>query len=486
MKTRFYLFSLSFFCSMLTAGLSLCRAQVISVTCYPDSVIKNVSNHPIGINLDFFMDGGRFPNAKFTVKEDIKKMGMRYLRYPGGEKSDTYLFSVPPYDRSLPNLARTAGIDDYPQVIRKDKKGYIYDPLDFDEFMAICKADHAEPVIVVAADCYLLNAKPGERLSTKEELIKNAVEWVRYANVKKKYGIKYWMIGNESWNANNQNSNVNIYAQDVIDFSKAMKVVDPSILTIANGSSDTFFKTVIQTAGDYFDRLCVSNYGVEKFFNGYNTYKDTTQNLIKPTQIALEAMNKYSTKDQLKKFNLIVAEFGSIDWANHWKGTNDIGHAIVVFDMAGQLIMQPKVEYSCFWNTRWIENGSGESKDHDALDKDGNINPTGMALMIWGNYIGKKMVKISSPSPVISYACTDENKLLLFFINKSENIQNINISLEDYKVKTVSQSWEYYGLNADDPHPIWAKKNVQNKNSLTLKPFSISVIEFKIDSLKIN
>src|SRR5262249_27681844 len=163
---------------------------------------------PIGINLDFFMDGGRFPNAKHSVKDALKKMGVKYLRYPGGEKSDLYLFSVPPYDRSVPTLARTAGLGDYPGVIIDGR--FTNDPLDFDEFMTICKADSAEPVIVVAADNYLLNIKPGEKLSTRAELIKNATEWVRYANIKKNYGIKYWMIGNESWNSNNVNSTVDI------------------------------------------------------------------------------------------------------------------------------------------------------------------------------------------------------------------------------------------------------------------------------------
>lgn len=70
-------------------------AQVNQVKVYPDSIINDVSNHPVGINLNFFMDGGRFPNANHSVKEALKKMGVKYLRYSGGEKSDLYLFSVP-------------------------------------------------------------------------------------------------------------------------------------------------------------------------------------------------------------------------------------------------------------------------------------------------------------------------------------------------------------------------------------------------------
>lgn len=60
-------------------------------------------------------------------------------------------------------------------------------------------------------------------------------------------------------------------------------------------------------------------------------------------------MNKYATPEQLSKWKLIVAEYGTIDWAGLWHGTNDMGHAIVNFDMTGQLLLEPQIEFSCFW-----------------------------------------------------------------------------------------------------------------------------------------
>ncbi len=454
----------------------------LHVQVYPDSVINDISNHPIGINLDFFMDGGRFPHAERTITEAMKDMGVKYLRYPGGEKSDLYLFSVPPYDKSAPALARTAGLGDYPDVITNGK--FTYDPLDFDEYMTMCQSINAEPVVVVAADCYLLKPKPSETLSSREALIQNAVEWVKYANIKKKYGVKYWMIGNESWNNNNENSNVDIYAQDVIDFSKAMKAVDTSILIIPNGASEDFFKTVIQKAGDYIDRVCVSNYGVYDFFRGYKTYRDTAKVLIWPAMTAIDAINKYATPEQQKKLKVIVAEYGSIDWANYWHGNNDMGHAIVTFDMAGQLLLQKQIEFSCFWNTRWIENEKEPAKDHDALDKDGNFNPTGYALKIWGNFLATKMIKAEANPPVIAYSSYShgENKLFLYLINKSETPQQINININGHAEKTIIQSWEYVGASAEDMHPRWVKKkNSSLKNNQMLKGTSINVYELKVE-----
>ena len=309
-------------------------SDAITITVYTDSIVSDVSKHPVGINLNFIMDGGRFPEAKKNVTEVVKELGTKYLRYPGGEKSDLYLFSIPPYEESHTSLARTIGLDDYPGVFKDGE--FVYDPLDFDEFMKVCRDVGAEPVLVIAADNYLRKPGKGERVSSREALIKHAAEWVKYANIKKKYNVRYWMIGNESWNKNNENSTVEIYAQDIIDFSKAMKAVDPSILVIPNGDSDEFFKTVINKAGNYIDRLCVSNYGVFDFNAGYESYRDTTRCLIWPAQTALNAMNKYATQEQLDKWKLIVAEYGTIDWAGLWHGTNDMGCLLYTSDAADE------------------------------------------------------------------------------------------------------------------------------------------------------
>lgn len=465
------------------AGISSCHKDpldVITLTIYPDSVVNDLSNHPLGINLNYFMDGDRFQNPEHTVAEALSEMKVRYLRYPGGEKSDLYMFSMPPYEKSQPTVCRTVGLNDYPGMFTADGS-LKFDPLDFDEFMQICDTLGAEPVIVVAADRYLLPAEKGKRSAKRSELIRHAVEWVRYANIKKKYGIRYWMIGNESWNNNNINSNADIYALDVVDFSKAMKAVDPSILIIPNGNNEEFFKTVITKAGNYIDRLCVSNYGVFDFDRGYQTYCDSSKCLIWPVQTALNAMNKYATEKQQKHWKMIVAEYGTIDWAGLWKGTNDMGHAIVNFDMTGQLLMEPQIEFSCFWNTRWIDNENSNA-DHDALDKHGNMNPTGVALKIWNIFLGTQMVRSESSGSVITYSSIDwdQNRLFVYAINKGGDVSKVQFLPGQYELESLVQAWEYFGTSPDDCSPVWQKMIVNNKSYVELKGYSITVLEYKL------
>ena len=228
-----------------------CRDQnkeadgVTTIKIYTDSIVSDVSHHPVGINIDYFMDGDRYPDGQQLTTKALKEMGVKYLRYPGGDKSDLNLFSIPPYEKADPRLARTGkgAVDDYSNIL-KNYNDFRFDVLDFDEFIGMCKELSAEPVVVVPADSYLGNYPKGTSVTKREDLIKHAVEWVRYANIKKKLGIKYWMVGNECWNPNNPNSSAEIYAKDVLDFAKAMKAVDSTITISANGNNADYFKNL--------------------------------------------------------------------------------------------------------------------------------------------------------------------------------------------------------------------------------------------------
>lgn len=88
------------------------------IAIYPDSVISDVSHHPVGINLNYFMDDRRYKNSQRSTTQALKAMGIKYLRYPGGNKSDLNLFSIPPYEKSIPTLARKGkgAVDDYANI----------------------------------------------------------------------------------------------------------------------------------------------------------------------------------------------------------------------------------------------------------------------------------------------------------------------------------------------------------------------------------
>ncbi|UCF42247.1 MAG: hypothetical protein JSV99_06435 [Planctomycetota bacterium] len=472
--------------SCLFLGAGGCGSTRIVVE--PDVVLSDVSHHPIGINVNYFMDDDAYlqPKVRGTT-EALRDMGMKYLRYPGGNKSDFYFFSVEPYERSEPTLARTGkeAVGGSRMKALVENREFKYDVLDFDEFMEMCRAIDGVPVICVAADEYLVDYPEGCTWSDRETLIKHAVEWVRYANIKKGYGVKYWMIGNECWHENNENSTPEIYARDVVDFSRAMKAVDPSIKIIANGRKTDWWQKVLPICAKDIDYLTVSNYPVFEYKRGYLSYRDKEVDLLREVNVALDAIERFTSGEDRERLKVTVAEFGSMDWARSWAHINNMGHNLALFEMAGRQLELPKLEFSCFWNTRWIHNREREDSIFDALDKDGNFNANGYGLAIWGNFLAVKMVRTSSTVRIRSFASYDPDtkQLFVYIVNKSGGEEAVRLDLRGYSVDSVLQRWEQIGEGPEDTEPVWREnRSGLDTGSLefSVAGTSITVIEFRL------
>jgi hypothetical protein len=180
------------------------------------------------------------------VQNLLSKAGIGMLRYPGGSYGDIYHWQ----DNTAPG-------------------GYVAPGTDFDSFMGTVKTIGAQPILIA-------NYGTG----TPEE----AAGWVRYANITKGYGAKYWEIGNENygngyygadWEADNHASkSPTTYANNVVQYSSAMKAVDPTVkigavLTtpgnwpdgaVAAGDSADWNRTVLSIAGSAVDFVIVHWY----------------------------------------------------------------------------------------------------------------------------------------------------------------------------------------------------------------------------------
>ena len=136
-----------------------------------------------------------------TIPGMISDAGIKAMRYPGGSYADAYHW-------------KTNTVDG----------GFVAPNTDFDAFMATVRAADAQPIIT---------ADYGS--GTPEE----AAAWVKYANVVKHYGVKYWEIGNEipgngeygaTWEVDKHSSHsATTYANNLLQFASAMKAVDPTI-----------------------------------------------------------------------------------------------------------------------------------------------------------------------------------------------------------------------------------------------------------------
>lgn len=169
------------------ASESAVAEDVVAVDTH--TVLRTLSSNPIGINFNYLRDDNHNrPVGSPSIQSVMKQMNIQWVRYPGGEKSDWHFFSKPPYEKIDPTvLTYNEGWGGYYQSVNNQ------DVLDFDEYIYYLREFGGRAYVVVPYESYERSNK------TKEEFTKHAVAWVRYANIRKKYGVMYWEVGNENW-----------------------------------------------------------------------------------------------------------------------------------------------------------------------------------------------------------------------------------------------------------------------------------------------
>ena len=191
------------FVAAAAAGVVTTTAQAapaVSVSVDAGTALGTVPATGVGMNTAVYDSNMTDPAAASL----LKAAGIQQLRYPGGSVGDAYHWKTS-------TLAPGAG-------------SYVAPNTDFDHFMAMAKTVGAQPILIANYG----SGSPQE-----------AADWVKYANVDKGYGAKYWEIGNEvpgnghygtKWEFDvHSDTSPTAYANNLVDYSKAMKAVDPTV-----------------------------------------------------------------------------------------------------------------------------------------------------------------------------------------------------------------------------------------------------------------
>jgi len=183
---------------------------------------KYISKYFYGVNILNFIN---YDNLSYFLKD----LNIGSVVYPGGEIGDNYNWK----------LNKIYDINFLYSKFRKNKF------LNFDSFMSNIKILNLKPIVVV-------NLEQGFIEKNITKYAKLAANWVYYANIIKKYNIKYWIIGNESYNLPTR------YALSALDYAKAFKIysremkkVDPNIKIGAIGPVNFKAIAVIDTLKDF-------------------------------------------------------------------------------------------------------------------------------------------------------------------------------------------------------------------------------------------
>lgn len=298
-----------------------------------DTISKNIYGH-FAEHLGHCIYGGlyvgegnkKIPNKdgiRLDIVEALKKLKVPVLRWPGGCFADTYHWkdAIGPKDKRKP-LENVAW-------------GYVREDNSFGthEFLNMCEMIGAEPYLAV-------NMGGGT--------VQEAVDWVHYTTHEngksymtelrmqngrsKPWHVKYWGIGNESWDCGGSMT-VDYYVNEYKKFATLMTNYGNSegLFRIAVGPGTEDYNWTETVMRDIplrrFEGLSIHHYSVIDWSKKGSATQFTESEYFRTMEQAwrmepfvsknIEIMNKYDPK---KKIALIVDEWGG--WYDVEPGTN--------------------------------------------------------------------------------------------------------------------------------------------------------------------
>ncbi|MBN2270525.1 MAG: DUF1080 domain-containing protein [Sedimentisphaerales bacterium] len=199
------------------------------------------------------------------------------IRWPGGCFASSYQWKdgIGPQHKRLP----------HPREIWDDLDVYSFGT---DEFVAMCRAVGAEPLIVVN-----IGSKAWNTDAETHDYTRDILDWIEYCNGPadskwgkvraqngrpKPYNVKFWEIDNETWHTPAPQ-----YAEEVLRLAPLMKKADPSIKLLACGSGGMgrngangmpYNRTVIEKCADVLDYISIHHYeNPDRFADGPRNYE---------------------------------------------------------------------------------------------------------------------------------------------------------------------------------------------------------------------
>jgi hypothetical protein len=330
-----------------------------------------------------------------AMLDEIPGLGLKVVRFPGGEWGDMNTVTKPQLDM----------------------------------LVAFCQQWGAEPMIHVR----LPNSTPAE-----------AAELVRYANIEKGYNIRFWVIGNEPnlyagrAEMKKPEYTPEKFATDWRFFAQAMKAADPSILLVGPEISqfvpnptpeygqvfNDWLVTFLKTNGDLVDVVSVHRYPFPVSFLSGPPNKDDLRANSSEWDILLPSLREIVREHTGKDLPLAVTEFNSSWSANAGgEGTMDSHFNGIWFaDVIGRMIKN-----DTFMLTQFAISGNFGMMSRSEL------NSTGLAYVMFSRFGNERIYASSDQQDVSVYAAKrPDGALTVMVINLSSEPKTVNLRIDNF------------------------------------------------------
>ncbi|MFC5910551.1 cellulose binding domain-containing protein [Streptacidiphilus monticola] len=451
---------------LVTQGADASNTVAINVNASQNlGIVPSIAN---GVNTATF--DGHLNDSAATAA--LAGAGVDALRYPGGSTADAYRWQT---------------------NTTVDGLGYANPANGFDDFMGIARKIGASPVITV-------NYGSG----TAAE----AAAWVRYANVTKHYGVKYWELGNEipgdgtygsMWEHNLKPKGATAYANNIADYITEMKAADPSIkvgavLTLHNswpdglvaskyGDTADWNTTVLKKDGPKLDFVILHYYPTSKSEADLLTQYRTIASIVQATRAEI---TKYAGSNAAKIQIMITETDAGFE-------SDSVPAALYTAD-SYMTFLQNKVQNIDWWdehngpsNITTLPDGSTDYGDGGILSAGGCAGsvcepaantpfPAYYGLKAVGAFAapGARMVRATtSNSTVTAYAVRTSSGLNLLLVNHSaKTSEPVSISYAGFNPANVTSAQQFSEANKKLQQIPGVKAH-----GLTLPAYSITVLK---------
>lgn len=424
----------------------------------------------------------------------LKQAGIAVVRFPGGLISDAFHWKQQ-------TLTRGSNV----RLVTGNGQAKV----SFDAYMGVVKKAGAQAILTVNYGTNTAGTGPGDP--------SEAAAWVKYANVTKHYGVKYWEIGNEvygnglyqvAWESDlHTDKSPAAYGNNAATYIHDMKAVDPTIkvgVVVAapgffpDGRTPDWNSGVLSTVCPKIDFVIVHYYPQKVGQESDSGLLSATSHIAGMVSKLRSEIKQYCGSNA-KNVQILLTETNSVSFAPG-KQTVSVVNALFLADDYMTWLENGAASVD-WWDLHLgpsarSNNGSSlygttDYGDYGVLSA-GSCTPRGVCetpaetpfptyyaleLMAKLGKAGDTMVSASSPQSMIAVHAVKQAKgnLAVLLINKDpSNSYKVSFSPGGYQPASKATVYSY-GMKSTSITSSTSKSS-HNTFTLTVAPYSLTTI----------
>ena len=413
----------------------------------------------------------------------LKQAGITTLRFPGGSVTDVYHW----------------------QTHTASEGQYINPHNTFDAFMGVVANTGAQALICVN---YGTNAAGNAGGDPNE-----AAAWVDYANHTKKYGIKYWEVGNEVYGNGEYGSSFETdlhsdhsptaYGQNVVQYASAMKAQDATIKVGAvltapgqypDGQSPDWNTNVLSQCGGAIDFVIVHWYPQEPGSESDSFLLGAPASQIGGMVASLRALISQYGGANAANVQIFVTETNSVSY-NPGKQTVSLVNGLFIADDYATWLEQGVANVdiwtlhngTSYGNAGGSLYGSATYGDYGIFSAGGSSEPAGdtpfpsyygIQMLSYLGKAGDQFVSASSSQSLLGVHAVRQagGNLALLLINKDPaHSYAANVTINGFTPESASTD-DFYGESSGSGGISSAASTAGTTFTRTVPPYSLTTV----------